>query len=84
MRKGCSWILLHNLLVVYLAKDKLGHQNPRSSVSRCTSSSSVMLRCRVTSTPCSGTPLVVYLAKEERGHQNPQLFCHEMYGTLVD
>ena len=36
------------------------------------------------SAPCFGTPIVVYLAKEERGQINTSLFCHEMYGTLVD
>ena len=55
--------MLIETFVVYLAKEERGHQNPRSSVSRCTASSSTNI----------GTlNIVVFLAREERGHQNPR------------
>ena len=53
--------MLIETIVVYLAKEERGHQNPRSSVSRCTASSSTNIGTVLRHTLMN---LVVYLAKE--------------------
>ena len=68
-------VLSAHPIVVFLAKEERGHQNPRSSVSRCTASSSTNIGTVLRHNPSSST---------SPRRSADMLFCFEMYGTIVD